>query len=1125
MARAEEKILKLLGTLAPNIEEKEEAVKIASALLRAMHQERSRKEKGKEKWLARMVQDPTGKEFMTQMTDQCFRSQNVERTSSQICFLIEKYGIPTFLPFGEQALFFLFRSFNRFFPSNFLKEIKEHLKKEMAQVLFTDEQKLHSFIKLCQKQHCQVILNHLGEAVLGEKEADARCKLYHQKLLDPNICHLSIKISNLYSQISMVAWHHSLETLKQKLAPIYEQAVKQEKVITLDMEEYKDLELTCTLFQELLSERRFLHLKAGIVLQSYLPEAATWQQKLTLWAQERHQNGGAPIHIRLVKGANLSMERVEASLRGWQTATFETKLETDANYKNMVAYGLSADHSQAVTTCIASHNLFDVAYALILAKKNGVQRQVHFELLAGMAEPMRRTLAKIVPYTHLYCPQTSDRDFHHALSYLIRRLDENTGENNFLRDLFYLKPNSDAFKKQEENFFASLDKAPTLSTTKRRKQNRTLAIDAPFCNEEDTDFTLPENRQWLYQHLEQWKGEKKELPLHNRKRVEQAVATAKDFQSDWQQIERTTLLVNAAQEFRKERGNLIGAMVAFGNKNVEEADVEISEAIDFIEYYLRNWKKLRALTEFKFEAKGTVLITPPWNFPCSISVGTIAASLTTGNCVLYKSPPETTAISALVAEIFHKAGIPQKALQLILCKDDPEGSFLIQHPDIDTVLLTGATESARAFLKMRPTLDLYAETGGKNSMIITAMCDRDLAIKDLISSAFGHAGQKCSAASIAILEKELYEDPNFLEQLVDATESLHCGSAWDLQTKIPPLIRPPQEALKRALTTLEPEESWLLKPKELPGNLWSPGIKLGVSEGSYTHQTEFFGPLLAVMCAENLKEAISIANKTPYGLTSGLHSLDEREQKVWKEQIVAGNLYINRTTTGAVVRRQPFGGCKASSFGLGAKAGGPNYLLQLVTPTEIFPPQEHENLPASLAPLISCLKPLGLDDAEVTTWKVSAQSYVHWNKIFKDPQDPSCLLGQDNLHYHVAKERIYLRLTDKTLPLDFTRIIAAAMIVGTPLEISASRMVALPKLKGVSLVQEEESNFVKRVDREQNSEVRLIGGEGPCLGGVGIAPFKGPVYASGRLELLNYLREVSLSHTTHRYGYLPCNEG
>ena len=223
---------------------------------------------------------------------------------------------------------------------------------------------------------------------------------------------------------------------------------------------------------------------------------------------------------------------------------------------------------------------------------------------------------------------------------------------------------------------------------------------------------------------------------------------------------------------------------------------------------------------------------------------------------------------------------------------------------------------------------LFAETSGKNALIVTAQADRELAIKDLVKSAFGHAGQKCSAASLGILLDEVYDDPVFRRQLRDAAASLPVGPATDLASVVTPLIREPSPALRRALTTLDPGEEWLLEPRQIGDDpcLWSPGIRLGVQRGSWFQRTECFGPVLGLIRARSLDEAIDIQNDSAFGLTGGIHSLDEEEVARWRERVQVGNAYINRPITGAIVQRQPFGGWKRSCFGPGAKAGGPNYV-------------------------------------------------------------------------------------------------------------------------------------------------------------------------------------------------------
>jgi RHH-type proline utilization regulon transcriptional repressor/proline dehydrogenase/delta 1-pyrroline-5-carboxylate dehydrogenase len=415
------------------------------------------------------------------------------------------------------------------------------------------------------------------------------------------------------------------------------------------------------------------------------------------------------------------------------------------------------------------------------------------------------------------------------------------------------------------------------------------------------------------------------------------------------------------------------------------------------------------------------------------------------------------------------------------------------------------------------------------------MADRDLAIKDIIQSAFGYAGQKCSACSLAICHAEIYDNLRFRQQLCDAAASLAAGSAWDLATKLNPLIRGANPTLLRGLTELDEGEEWLLQPKQDPKNpnLWSPGIKIGVKKGSFTHQNEFFGPVLALMRAETIQEAIDLANGTPYGLTSGIHTLDEREQKEWMEKIEAGNCYINRGITGAIVHRQPFGGTKESSFGRGAKAGGPNYLIQLMHAKEIALPQEQEALPENLRAFSANVEPLLATLEEKAIWNSSLGSYSYaWNNYFKKDQELSFLRGQDNFLRYLPYKKMIIRLCEKDSLIDSARVLAAAITCNLAIEFS------MPKLpeqlsfltKIVKVVEEEDEQLVDRLRLEkQIPKVRFLSPPRielrKALLELGCRLADLPVLSHGRLELLNYLREVSFSVDYHRYGNLGEREG
>ncbi|MCC5832157.1 MAG: proline dehydrogenase family protein [Chlamydiales bacterium] len=1147
----------------------EKSLDLAAYLVTATHHETTRKEKKRERWMARMVGDPHGRTFITAMTDQCFRSRSNARTADQLVYLIKRHGIPRFLPEADQMKFLAFRLFGNAFPDFFIPQIKRQIRKEFATVLLPETpQEQARYFADCRKNNIRINLNHLGEAILGEGEANRRLQVYLDDLEDPDIEYISIKISTIYSQINMVGWEASLERLAERLRSLYRAAQKNRfirkegqeipKFVNLDMEEYKDLDLTVALFQKVLDEDEFLSFSAGIVLQSYLPDSFAILQRLTKWAQNRFSKGGAPIRIRLVKGANLALEAVESSLRSLEQPPFMQKIESDANLKRMLEFATRKEHAQAVHIGLGSHNLFDIAYCFILRAERNTEESVSFEMLEGMAEPMRRVIQKLSGGMLLYCPEAKEKDFQNAVAYLIRRLDENSGPENFLRHFFEIRPDNFAWQKQADLFAQSVSMAETLPSERRRTQNR-LSVPAepnptaPFHSEPDTDFSLGENRTWVENifkaHKEKsWPtiplvidGEeiaermaegfdpsRPEIPLYRfalagDAEVERALASAKG--ADWKNLpfeERSAILGRAAQLYRQKRDKLIGAMIADGGKNVWEADPEVSEAIDFIEYYRKNWERILSMPDLKWSPKGTILVASPWNFPCSIPSGGIAAALTAGNSVLFKPALEAVLVGWELVRCFWEAGVPKQALQFLNCPDEPVGSRLIGHPELDAVILTGATVTARHFMKIRPGLDLHAETGGKNALIISALSDRDLAIKELVYSAFGHSGQKCSACSLAILEAELYDDPDFRRQLKEAVESLPVGSAWNPSSKITPLIRPPEESLLKGLNELEEGEFWLLEPKQDQGNqqLWSPGIKFGVKEGGFMHQTELFGPVLGVMRAESLQEAIRFANGTPYGLTSGIHTLDEREQEEWKEKIEAGNLYINRGITGAIVRRQPFGGCKASSFGTGAKAGGPNYVSQLAEPQESALPHERAPIPSALVPLIASLHLFDLSDEEMRVWKQSAENYAYWAEILREPADSTCLLGQDNYFYHLPLRKIYLRLQQGDPILPMLQVAAASMICETPLEISTESK--QPKVVGLTFIEESEEAFFSRL--EIGARIRLLSKPTASLESqaaqAGAILLSRPVLSHGRFELLHYLREVALSIDYHRYGYL-----
>lgn len=1187
MNEARTMIEQVKGTSLSINERKDKAIILAAFMLDQARQIQTAKEKKHQQQLAGMMNDPIGKTFTTIMTDQCFRSHRPRRVADQLTYVIHKYGVPSYLPLDRKIALHAFARMGKLLAPVLVPLTVQLLRKETETVILPGEEKpLIKHMEKRRQEHVRINLNHLGEAILGEQEAQHRLEIYLNDLAQPHVEYISVKISTIYSQINLLAWNETLEVLASRLRQLYRAAMqhtylrsdgtKVSKFVNLDMEEYRDLHLTVALFRKVLDEPEFYQHEAGIVLQSYLPDSYLIQQELTAWAMQRVAQGGAPIKIRIVKGANLAMEKVEAALKLWPQAPYTTKADVDANFKRMVNYGCQKEHAHAAHLGIGSHNLFDIAYTLLLRAENGVEKEVIFEMLEGMADHLRRVVQQLSGDMLLYCPAATKVEFQNAVAYLVRRLDENTAPENFLRQAFDLRPGTPQWEKQAELFANACFACQDVYYHPRRNQDRwteTFAVKecCKFDNEPDTDWSLLQNRQWVDKILHDWKGKKiEDIPLviggeqilmsdsygigedpshpgkelyryvrATQEQINQALTVAKQVEAEWGNTsakERARLLGQVAANLRRHRGRLIGAMIADAGKTVQEADVEISEAIDFAEYYRCMLEEWSTLKDIKWQSKGTVLVAPPWNFPCSIPAGGILASLAAGNAVLFKPATESILVGWILVQIFWEAGMSPKVLQFIMCEDDPVGSLLIKDPRVNAIVLTGATATAKLFLRLRPGLDLVAETGGKNTMIVTGMSDRDLAVKDLIHSAFGHAGQKCSACSLAILEAEVYDDPQFLKQLKDAALSLRVGSAWDPQTKVNPLIRQANPTLLKGLTQLEKGEEWLIEPKQDPQNpqLWSPGIKLGVKPSSFTFQNELFGPVLALVRADDVEHAFQLMNQTAYGLTAGIHSLDEREQTEWLKRIEAGNCYMNRTITGAIVQRQPFGGCKDSGFGRGAKAGGPNYLVQLMKAEQIALPQEQEEN-REVKELTQVLETL-LDQNAKELWKASVGNYqFYWHHYFSQDHDPSCVLGQDNIQRYKPHSQLVFRVQTPDQLMDACRVVAAALTCHAPLEVSDETGLLetiLKKshlLKRISYRKEDEEAFIKRLETGQIKRVRLISEPSDrlrlILAYTACHLNTGAVLANGRLELLHHLREVSISCDYHRYGNLGEREG
>ncbi|GAC1320882.1 MAG: bifunctional proline dehydrogenase/L-glutamate gamma-semialdehyde dehydrogenase [Acidimicrobiales bacterium] len=911
-------------------------------------------------------------------------------------------------------------------------------------------------------------VNLLGEAVLGSDEADRRLRGVLEHIRRPDVDYVSVKASSVCAQLSSLAFDRSVRRVAEALSVLFEAAAAHGVFVNLDMEEYRDLHLTLAAFRTALGSPAVAGIDAGIVLQAYLPDSHAALEELGAWAVDRFRGSGGRTKIRVVKGANLAMERVEAELHGWVAAPYPTKPEVDASYKLLVARALDPVWGGAVRVGVASHNLYDVAWALLVAAARGTEDRLEVEMLEGMAPGQAEAVRRRGTPVRLYAPVVPTEEFDSAVAYLARRLDENSAPDNYLHHLFAGDTSG-----ERDRFSLALSLISGLDSAPRRSQDRrapVAAVAPSVTNVADTDWTQAANRAWIADALAVVAPEAPRARVDVAD-VEGAVAVA--AASSWRTAlagERSRLLGRAADRLAAQRSALIATMVTDAHKVVAEADVEVSEAVDYARYYAAECEGLDRRRSGHVPL-GTVVVTPPWNFPLAIPLGGALAALAAGNAVILKPAPETVRTAVVGAACLWDAGIPRHALQVLACGDDEAGQRLVSHPGVDAVILTGEAATARMFWSWRPGLRLLAETSGKNAIVVTEAADLDLAVSDVVRSAFGHAGQKCSAASLVIVERSVLDAGRFTRKLADATRTLVVGAASDPATDVGPLIREPSAALHRALTELDPGEQWLVPPREIGRRVWTPGIRVGVRPGSWFHQTECFGPVLGVIACDGLDDGVAIQNGTRFGLTGGLESLDPAEMERWLEAVEVGNAYVNRPITGAVVRRQPFGGWKDSAMGPTAKTGGPSYV------------------PALCRWFDSSVDGRArLDDAFA--------SYPAAWALLRRPVDRAGLAAEINVLRHRPRPGVQLWIGADADPLDVELCRLAAATVGTPIRTVTSIVGGAP-VRGLGTV-------TAAVMEEARAAGVTLDDRRPV--------------AEGAVEIPRWVREQAISVTAHRYG-------
>lgn len=1089
------------------------------------------------KRLAGLLQDPAGLEFAVGFVDGVVRPEDARVAGRALARLAK--NPPRFLSWPLRAAIRVGGIAALVVPGIVVPVARRVLRGMVAHlVIDATDPGLGRALRRIRGRGARPNVNLLGEAVLGAHEAAKRLDGTTRLLERGDVDYVSIKVSATVAPHNPWAFDEAVAHIVEALTPLFERAAAASpaKFVNLDMEEYKDLDLTIAVFTAILDKEHLRDLEAGIVLQAYLPDALGAYLRLHEWAAARRAAGGAGIKVRVVKGANLPMERVDASLHDWPLATWHTKQQSDTNYKRVLDAALRPDRIDAVRIGVAGHNLFDLAFTRHLARARGVEAGVEFEMLLGMAPAQAEAVRRDVGGLLLYTPVVAAADFDSAIAYLIRRLEEGASSDNFMSAVFELHDSAALFERERDRFLASLAALEPGVPAPHRVQDRTAEVaEVPrtFRNSPDSDPSIAVNRGWARGILERsvstglGTATVAASTLGDGRALDGLVGGAVSSAAGWADLGaggRAAVLRRAAMILERRRGDLIEVMAAEAGKTFDQADPEVSEAIDFAAYYAARALELEQLDGAAFVPAKLTVVIPPWNFPVAIPAGSTLAALATGSAVILKPARRSARSAAVLAEALWEAGVPRDVLRFVQFSDPGLGQQLVSDPRVDQVILTGGYETAELFRGFRPGLRLLAETSGKNAMIVTPSADLDLAARDVAASAFGHAGQKCSAVSFAILVGSVADSPRFEAQLLDAVRSLTVGEPTDPANRMGPLIAPAEGKLLTALTTLAPGERWLLEPRKLDdeGRIWSPGVKTGVAPGSEFHRVEYFGPVLGILRARDLDEALALQNAVDYGLTAGLHSLDAGEIAHWVENVQAGNLYVNRGTTGAIVQRQPFGGWKKSVVGPGTKAGGPNYLLGLGS----FRSAEataRGPVPAHLAPIVDAF-----GDAErAYLGRAVASDAQAQADEFGVTRDVSGLSAERNA-FRYRPVPVTIRAERLASPVEVARVVLAGLAAQAPVTVSvpsgwAPDALTAFRAAGLEVRTEDETAWQATARTLRDARVRLVGGSSSDLleaigGSPDIAVYDNPVTESGRVEQLPFLREQAISITAHRFG-------
>jgi RHH-type proline utilization regulon transcriptional repressor/proline dehydrogenase/delta 1-pyrroline-5-carboxylate dehydrogenase len=1103
--------------------------------------------------LEKLLRDPAGVDFAIEFVDRVIRPDDLGVAAREFERLSRR--LPPALSLWQRVGLQLGGGFAVLLPNPVVPITRWAFRRAMGHLVVDGRPKhLEGQLTEIRSRGARPDLAPLGVTSPGAAGAQRYVAAALALLTRPDVEGVSVALGSVIN--SRDPWSHDdmVASAVQRLLPLYEFAAASgdAKIITLEVNAAHEQSVAVAVFTSLLTRPGIQGLEAGIVVQACLPDALESLQGLTAWAIDRRAAGGAGTRVRLVKGAHVAEERAAAELRGWPSMTLPSRRDTDASYKRMLDWILTPERTDAVRVGVATHNLFDAAFAWLLAESRGVSSRLEFERELGVAPAHAAVVRRAVGGLRVWAPVIADGPLAAAVPHLVRFLHDSADAASFLSAASRLATDGALFEREALRFTESLERIEQDPPVPTRIQDRLnpmpeqpatgAALD--FVNNPDTDPLIAANHGWARQLRERARSSTlaslvaRDSAIDDESALETLILRASSAGRDWgltPAAERAVALHEAGFVLAAYRGRLIEVLMSETGATFSEADAQASRAIDLAHFYGHRAPELESVDNAVFLPAALSVAAPSGVTPVADTAEAVLAALAAGSAVIVAPAHQTRRSTALVVEALWQAGVPRALLALAVVADAGLATALIAHPDVEHVLFNGEADAAALLRSWRPDRPLLAEPTGVNSIIVTPSADPDRAVADLVSSAFAQAGQARTAARVAILVASVAEAPSFRAKLIDAVSSLSAGYPAEGPAAVGPLLDPARGGAFASLTTLAEGEEWLVTPRQLDGTarLWSPGLRGGVATGAAGTVGMPRVPVLSVTTVDTVEEAVELQNSLA-GLVAGIQCLDAAEIAFWLDTADSGNLVVNSATIGEMVGRRPLGGWR----GPAPKDAGPSRLLALGEWQPVFAKPEQSVRMRGIGPqvlrLIEAAQP-SLQFVEFDLVRAGAVSdEKSWAEFYSRVDDLAGLRAERNILRHLPVP-VTVRLAEDASPAQLVRVLAAATRAGARVSISSAEplpagLIALFRdpvspIRVDSVAIETDARWQARVQGGgvETPRIRQVGGDARSVALLLASTphtvlFAGTVTTSGRLELLPFVREQSVTMTAHRFG-------